>query len=825
MRLLRAWPRAFRAPEFWWLLLSVVVCVTALSSVVFMTTRMQKAFELDARKLLAADLVIQSDGPTLREFEQQARTQNLHIVSTVTFPTMAFTSGQTRLVALKAIQGPYPLRGELLISNQAASKQPVLGGPPSGQAWVDAAVLEAFKIRLGDSISLGQLSYKVTATIDQELDRGAGFMNFAPRIMISRDRLEQTGLIGFGSRVTYRLLISGDAAAIDQYQTWAQQHIEKSQIRGMRLESIDNAQPFMRNTLNRAQQFLSLVALLTTMICAIATVLTAYRYIVRQARYVAVMKCLGATRSKIIGEYFMVLLWLIGLGGSLGSILGWGSHWVLLHFLRDLIALELPGFGWWPLAWSWLVASVLVLACIFPAVLRLARVAPLTIFRKEALSGIRLVFTMGIVAVAGLFLLMGLIANNWKLAAIVLGGFAALFVVAFAICVAFIRVAVHFGQWLTWRHALLGLSRRYFLTGLQAASLAVAVMSLLLMLVIKNDLLAAWQANQSSGTPNRFLINIQPDQKEGVARLLKDAMIADVNLYPMVRGRLIEVNGKSIKPDDFADDRAQRLVDREFNLSYGQDLPSGNRIVSGTWHGATEDNQLSLEEGLAKTLGLHLGDQLTFDVAATRVTATVTSIRALDWSSLRVNFFAILTPQSLTEAPQTWITAYRQESTQASLDADLVARYPNLTVVNVDSSLAQVQGVLDKLSKAVEYLFALALVAASMVLMSTLSTMKEERQRDAALFKTLGASVGQVRAQFLIQLLVLGMVSGLLASAGAALIAWALAHFVLDIAVTVSWVLVPYALLLACGVSLASGYRAWQQVAKVPAVRLLQESV
>jgi putative ABC transport system permease protein len=350
-------------------------------------------------------------------------------------------------------------------------------------------------------------------------------------------------------------------------------------------------------------------------------------------------------------------------------------------------------------------------------------------------------------------------------------------------------------------------------------------MSLLLMLVIKNDLLAAWQANQTSGTPNRFLINIQPDQKEGVARLLKDAMIADVNLYPMVRGRLIEVNGKSIKPDDFADDRAQRLVDREFNLSYEQDLPPGNRIVSGAWHGATEGNQLSLEEGLAKTLGLHLGDQLTFDVAATRVTATVTSIRALDWSSLRVNFFAILTPQSLTEAPQTWITAYRQESTQASLDADLVARYPNLTVVNVDSSLAQVQGVLDKLSKAVEYLFALALVAASLVLMSTLSAMKEERQRDAALFKTLGASVGQVRAQFLIQLLVLGMVSGLLASAGAALIAWALAHFVLDIAVTVSWILVPYALVLACGVSLASGYRAWQQVAKVPAVRLLQESV
>jgi putative ABC transport system permease protein len=432
---------------------------------------------------------------------------------------------------------------------------------------------------------------------------------------------------------------------------------------------------------------------------------------------------------------------------------------------------------------------------------------------------------MGITGLAGLFLLMGLMANNWKLAAIVLGGFAALFVLAFAICVAFIRGAVHFGQWPTWRHALLGLSRRYFLTGLQAASLAVAVMSLLLMLVIKNDLLAAWQANQTSGTPNRFLINIQPDQKEGVARLLKDAMIADVNLYPMVRGRLIEVNGKSITPDDFADDRAQRMVDREFNLSYGQLLPPGNRIVSGTWHGSTEGNQLSLEEGLAKTLGLHLGDQLTFDVAATRVTATVTSIRALDWSSLRVNFFAILTPKTLQSAPQTWITAYHQESAQANLDANLVARYPNLTVVNVDSSLAQVQGVLDKLSKAVEYLFALALVAASLVLMSTLSAMKEERLRDAALFKTLGASVGQVRAQFLTQLLVLGAISGLLASAGAALIAWALAHFVLDIAVTVSWILVPYALMLACGVSLASGYRAWQQVAKVPAVRLLQESV
>ena len=825
MRLVNAWPRAFRAPEFWWLLLSVIVCVTALSSVVFMTTRLKNAFELDARKLLAADLVIQSDGPTLNEYEQQAKTQHLQTVSTVTFPTMAFTRGQTRLVALKAIQGPYPLRGELLISNQVASKQPASGGPPLGQAWVDTAVLEAFKIRLGDSISLGQLNYTVTATIDQELDRGAGFMNFAPRVMISKDRLEQTGLIGFGSRVTYRLLVSGESTAVHQYQVWAQERLEQSQVRGMRIESIDNAQPFMRNTLNRAEQFLSLVALLTTMICAIATALTAYRYIVRQARYVAVMKCLGATRSQILGEYLRVLLWLVGLGGVIGSILGWGSHWVLLYFLKELLALELPGFGWWPLVWSWLVAAVLVLACVFPAVLRLARVTPLMIFRKEALSGMRLVLTMGITSVAGLFLLMGLMANNWLIAAIVLGGFTALFILAFSICVLVIRIGANLGSWLTWRHALLGLVRRYFLTGLQAASLAVAVMSLLLMLVIKNDLLAAWQANHTSGTPNRFLINIQPDQKEGVHRMLKGAAITDANLYPMVRGRLIEINDKMITPDDFADDRAQRLVDREFNLSYGQSLPPGNRIVGGSWHGTEQGNQLSLEEGLAKTLGLRLGDRLTFDVAATRVTATVTSIRALDWSSLRVNFFAILTPQSLVGAPQTWITAYRQESIETNLDADLVARYPNLTVVNVDASLRQVQGVLDQLSKAVEYLFGLALAAASLVLMSTLSAMKEERQRDAALFKTLGASVGQVRFQFLIQLLVLGAVSGLLASAGAAVIAWALAHFVLEMAVTISWALVPYALTLACGVSLASGYRAWAQVATVPTVRLLQESV
>jgi len=827
-------PRSFRSVEFAWLLVALIISVASLSSVAYLADRMQRAFERDAKQLIAADVLVQADQPIPEQFEKNARLKGLSTAQTIVFPTMSSFKSQTRLVALKAVSNGYPLRGVIKTSDSLADLKGVATTaiPNPGAVWVDSALMPSLNINIGDELALGQAKFKVEAIITQELDKGAGFLNFAPRVMIREDELTKTQLIGLGSRVTYRLLVSGDERDIAKFTAWADQEIQDQQLRGIKSEGVDNSQPLMRATLDRAEKFLSLVAILTAMVAAVAMALAAKRYITKQAQSTAIWKCLGASRQQVLWEHGRASLFIALIGGVGGAFLGWLGHQALLYFLGDLLVSDLPPASVWPLIWSVMVSIILLIGFVWPPLLSLSQISPLRVIRKEVIVNAPSAWLLMFLGLATFFGLLLLVAKDLKLASLTLGGFglaAILFVgVAWLIVKLAANLAEHtiLGRDVVQRFAWQSLSRRSLFTGLQIASLAIAIMALLLLAVVRQDLLQAWKSSSPPDAPNRFLINIQPEQKNQLEKDLLDSGVQKVTLYPMIRGRLTHINEQLVLPQNYQDGRAQRLVDREFNLSYAAELPEKNKVVAGSWHGNTTQAELSIEAGIAKTLQLKLGDQLMFDIAGLNVQAKITSIRQLDWGSMRVNFFAILPPTLMSEMPQTWITAYRQtpsKDKQLPIDIALVAKFPNITVVDVESALNQVQDVLDRLSAAIELLFLFTIAAGVLVLGAALGATQDERLKDAALLKTLGASRAQIQKSFFTELLVIGFISGSLAGGGAVAVGWGLAHFVFEMSFPIPWIVFLYGTIFGMVICLMGGLWLQRKISNTSSMEVLRQ--
>ena len=762
------------------LLLALTLSVAALSSVSFLADRMQRAFQFDARQLLAADLLLVSDQPLLERFIQEAQGLQLSSAQTIVFPSMATVGAQSKLASLKAVSSAYPLRGSLQVSPKQESTT-----PSAGSVWVDPAMLNALQAKVGDRMSLGDKTFLISGILERELDRGAGFMNFAPRVMMSLDDLSATGLIGLGSRVTYRLLLAGNDQAITDYEKWATQWIESEGLRGLRIETLENAQPVMRKTLERAERFLSLVALLTAMVAAVAIALSARRYVLKQADVCAVMKCLGASQKTILVNQVKILGALCLLAAAIGAAIAYGVQEVLIRILGNLVFANLPSLSLWPLAWSVLFSSCLLIGFAGPPLFSLVMISPVRLIRKELGSVNIKVLWVALFGLMTCLALIAIAAQDWKLASWVAASFGAAVALFTLVSWSALRILNYlFSRWgapnFALRFALTAQARRAGFAVMQISALGIALMALLLILLLRQDLLSTWQGNIPADAPNRFMINIQEDQKPSIAQSLLDAGVAKPSFSPMVRARLVEVNGKTVGPNDYVDENARRLVDREFNLSYAEQLPEGNRLTSGKWiEGSTP--QISLEAGIAKTLKLKLGDQMGFELAGEKVTAPITSLRKLDWSSMKVNFFVIMPPAMLEQMPQSWITSYYQSPAIDGLDYQLAQTYPNLTIVDVATSLRQIQDVLDRLSSVLGLLFAFTIAAAILVLVSAIAATQDERFRSAALLKAVGASRALLRKIALAELLIIGVLAGALAGLAAGMAAWALGRFVLEI--------------------------------------------
>ncbi len=765
--------RDYRAGELRILLIALLLAVAALTSVSFFTDRVSRSVVSEANQLLGGDLLVASSDPIPDAFVDEARSRGLRTVNTWSFTSMASADDAARLVGVKAVSDGYPLRGKLRTAPALnAPDAETRAIPEAGTVWLDERATSALGIRTGDVIGLGQLKLKVAAVLTFESDRGASFFSIVPRLMLNAADLPASGLIQQGSRIGYRLHLSGEDAAVRGFAAWLKPQL----ARGQKIESVEEAQPEVRGALDRAQKFLRLAAMLAVVFAAVAVGLSSRRYMQRHLDGCAVMRCLGATQSRLT-RLFLIEFTLVGLlACGVGCAAGYVTQFGVEALLAGLFATRLPQPGMLPVFYGVAVGMTLMLGFVWPQLLRLRRVSTLRVLRREWDDADRIswgAYGFGLVCLSALIVLM---AGDLTLGAIVVGGF----VLACGVYAALAWAALagvsrlRGGSAGGWRYGLASLTRRRAASVMQIAALGLGLTAVLLLVIARGDLLDAWHNRLPADAPNRFILNIQPDQADAVRRQFSDAGLPAPELLPMSRARLVSINGQAASPDRYESMRAQRLVEREFNLSWSDHFQVGNRIVDGSW--SADRPGFSVEAGLAGALGIGVGDRLEFEIAGQRVAAEIHSLRELAWDSMNVNFFVVASPGVLENFPASYITSFHLPASASGFTNELVARFPNLTAIDVDAVVRQFRALMDQLSAAVSVVFGFALLAGVVVLFAAIEATHDERRFELAVLRTLGARNRQLRASLLAEFAVLGALAGTLAAAGAVAMTMALAR-------------------------------------------------
>ena len=820
----RALGRDARSGELRLLWVAVTLGVAALSSVGFLADRIQGGLQRDARQLLGGDAVIASDHAIPPEVFAKVKAMGLTSAATLNFPTMArSTQGASRLVALKAVAEGYPLRGRLQIDRPVPQTDRV---PAAGEVWVEPALMVALELSIGEDILLGERRLRIAEILLSEPDRGAGFMNFAPRVMLNQIDLPATQLVQPASRLNWRLAVIGPPDKVNQFVAWAEVYVKLPEVRGMRVETLEAGRPEMRQTLDRAEKFLHLVALLAALLSAVAVALAARGFAARHLDDCAMLRVLGQSQRHILTVYVLEFFTVGVLASLLGLLLGFGLHQVFITLLAGLVDTDLPAPSMTPL-WQGLGSGLTLLAAFgLPPILQLAQVPALRVIRRD-LGPLRAASlgVMGLGLLGFSALLLSASKDLW-LGLMVVGGFAGA-VLVFAgmawLGVMALRRSMDIAVMPVWlRMATRQISARPGYTVVQVSALSVGLLALMLLVLLRTDLVDSWRNATPADAPNRFVINIQPTQSDAFLQTLRDEGVVNLDWYPMFRGRLIQINGEDVLADRYTEERAQRLIEREFNISHSAEAPAHNQIVQGSWQ-PEEANAISMEEGIAKTLQLKLGDQLRFDMAGVAVDVRISSIRRVDWTSMRANFFAIYPMSSMPDIPMTFIAAYKAPST-SGFDNALVNRFPNITNVDMGATINQIQKVLGQVIGAVEFLFAFTLAAGLVVLFAAVTATREERAHEYAVLRALGAGnrlLGQVQTA---ELLGVGALAGALAGLVAVVMGWGLARYVFEFA----WNASPWVPLfgVVSGALLAWGAGWWsmREVLRRPVVQTLRQA-
>jgi len=780
---LRLLARDWRAGELRVLVIGLVIAVASFTTVAFFTDRVRQALSQEAGQLLGADLVVISDRPIDAAWEQQARERGLDTMRTVRFPSMTVYGERTQLTEIKAVGTGYPLKGKLVIDDgKQAVQHP--GIPPPGTVWADERLLARLAVSIGDSISIGARKFQIGARVSEDPETSISFLSLGPRLIMNLEDLESTQLIQVGSRVTYRLGFAGSMQAVRALRA----RLEGQTQAGQRVEDVRDARPEVRSALERAEKFLGLSALLSVILAAVAIALAARRYLKRHLDGVAIMRCLGASQGLIVRLHVQQFVALGVVAGLAGCLLGAVGQTVLATMLQPLVNVELPPPGLVPVLQGFAAGFVLLLGFAIPPLMALRRVPTLRVLRRDlgvpdtaGLVG----YVIGVLALGGLILWE---SQDLRVGAWVLGGAVGTMLVSAAVVAGLMRAFAWTGtkSGFAWRFGLANLRRRPLGTITQVVALGVGIMALVLLTLVRGDLLASWKKNLPPDAPNRFVVSIQPDQVASLQAFFAEQKLAAPEMYPMVRARLVALNGKPVSSADYQEERAKRLVDREFNLSWARRMQSDNRLVSGQWWDETEDAKplFSVEDGIAQTLGIHLGDQLTYEIGGERLEGAVSSLRKVEWDSFHVNFFVVTQPDVLDRFPMSYVTSFHLPPERAAALDTLVKRFPNFVVIDVAAILTQIQRIMDQVVRAVEFVFLFGLAAGLIVLFAAISSTHDERMFDAAIMRTLGASSRQMIAAHAAEFAAIGALAGLLAAIGASALGWVLATRVLNVSYT-----------------------------------------
>lgn len=776
---LRRLRRSWRAGELRVLALAVAVAVAATSGVGLFTDRLSQALASQTGEALGADAFASSRKPLGEDYAAALQAEGLQTAAQTLLPSVVFQGEQSTLAAIKAVAPNYPLRNVLRVADEPyADERSVDAGPPPGEAWVDPRLWAALELDPQQPIRVGAAELPVTAVLTYEPDRGGGFTDLAPRVLIHEQTLADTQLLVPGARAQYVLQVAGDAEAV---------------LRGAALEpptgarwvTPAEARPAVQATLTRAGRFLDLAVLATSLLAAAAIALAAAQHGAKLQDEVALLKSLGASGGQIVSGMALGLA-LLGLAaGAVGVVAGGAIQATLVAVLGELLQIELPWPGPLPALAGLGLGLLLIVGFGLPPVLAARNTPPIRIFQRNIGpdSGSRLTIAAALTAGAGLLWWQ---AGDAKLAGFVAGGALALMAILALIAWLGVRLLAPLRRTgsTALRYGLGNVARRGRGSIGQAVALGIALMALLLLAVARGDLLEAWRDRLPAETPNQFLINIQPDQVENLRAFLDRNELTQATLWPMARGRLVGLRGEPVTADSFEDPEAQRWVNREFNLSWSESLGADNQILAGElWApGDRGRAELSADIYAQERLNLQLGDTMTIQFADQAVQFTVTSFREVSWDSFKPNFFLVTMPGVLDQGiPATWLTSFYLAPEQRPVLRELVREFPNVTALDLDAIMQQVRTIVDRVVRAVEFVLLFSVAAGLTVLLAAIEGTRAQRVQEVGLLRTLGATRRTVAAGLLTEYALLGALAGGVGAVGAQAVAWLLAEQVFQV--------------------------------------------
>jgi putative ABC transport system permease protein len=786
MRALRfallALSRDWRSGELAVLLAALLVAVTALTGVGFFTDRIGQAVEQRAAEVLAADLRLRSTQPVPEAYEALAAERGIATARTVSFPSVVFYGEDNALAAIRAVGPGYPLRGRLKVSDAPfAPARETAELPARGETWLDSRLLARLGARVGDRVSIGAASFTVTRVLDYRPDQGSSFVDLAPSLLIPLDDLPATRLLGPGSRTSYRLLFAGAPAKIRDFRELLRERKSKSE----RLESISEESPQVQSSTRRAGRFLNLSAIITVLLAAVAVAMAARRYTQRHLDSVALMKCMGAPQRLVLAVTVIELALVALVAAVAGALLGYLAQELLTRLLGDLVTVDLPPPTLAPALLGTATALAILVGFALPPMLQLKKVPPARVLRRNLEPPpLRYAVSYGF-AVAAIVGVLYWLVRDARLVGYLAAGIGVTLAVLYGAGFLLVRIAgrLRGAVGVAWRYGVANLARRGRESVVQVVAFGLGLMVLLLLAVVRGDLLKDWRASLPADTPNYFLINIPAAETAEFASFVRDRGLPESQLFPMIRARMTAINGTPIDEIEPASDRGEEFAEREQNLSWAERPQVDNKVVAGRWWTEADRGKhyLSVASEYQEELGLELGDRLAFDVAGETIEAEILSFREVEWDSFRPNFFLVFSPGTLDGLAGTWLTSMKLDLEQRKMLADVVRRFPSVSVFDIDAILAQVRDVIDRASLAVQYVFLFTLAAGITVLLAAIQSTRDERRYESAMLRTLGARRRVVLAGVASEFTALGMLAGTLAAIGATVAGWLLAREVFDL--------------------------------------------
>lgn len=813
--------RDWRGGELGILMAALVLAVALVSGISAFTARLQGALEQESHRFLAADRVVRSAEALPEAWLEEAAGRGLAVAQTLSFPSMVYAGEEGMVLAsVKAVSEAYPLRGVLRYSAEPFGEVREAGaGPGRGEVWLDSRLFPLLGVAIGDSVAVGDAEFRVTAAARTEPDQSASFLSFGPRVLMHYADIAATRVVQPGSRVEYRQLFAGPVKGLEAFVDWLEPRLGDRQ----RLLSVDSAQPRLGRALERAERFLLLAGSLGVVLAGVAIALAARRFSERHTDYVAIMKSLGATAAAIGWLYGRSLLLLGGVATTLGCALGWALQAGFFALFADQLPVQPGPSGWRPYGIGTLTALVCLLSFAWPPLRRLSQASPLRVLRRDMpLEQRRSLrdYAVGLLAVAGL---MWWYSRDLLLTAAVLAGLGVTVGLGLVLALTLLRggrlVGMSAGS--IWRLALAGLQRRGAANAVQVVIFAMAIMLLLVLVLVRTSLIDTWQTQLPADAPNHFLINIAPEDVQGVEQALRRAEIDSAPLYPMIRGRAMAVNGSELPRRDETEEGPRQ---REANLTWSEGLPEGNQLLAGEWWPpGSEAAEVSVEEEFAQRMGLGLGDRVTFLVGARSLEATVSSIRAVDWQSFNPNFWLVFPPRLLDDYPATFMTSFHLTAGDKSFLNGFIRDFPTVTVIEMDVVIDQVRGIVDQVSAAVELVLLVILAAGALVLVAGVQASVDARMHESAILRALGAPRRLLLGGLLIEFAALGLFAGLLAVVGAELSVFILQEQAMDLRYAPSPWLWPLG--LSAGVLLIGGLGTWscRRAVSSPPLAVLRE--